>query len=354
MSAIRRSARKMPSEQRIVLLVALPLVLSLIVRNDLIMLSHQLQAQYDWNEVMNDVATAVLDAAYGTQTEQPTTTTTTTASLSDAATTRTTPTTTSSTAVESADDTTARLRKTKDNRTVDNNKLTSAVKETIAMGASKTNQTKAMNASSTIIENDETTDIPPLQQPNADPRVDPTAVKGLQRINTTGTDCTDPPGQGEERLMGYNVLTQKLRVAPNNSTIRVFCGIYTYAGHDRLIDAIHQTWGSHCDGFVAFSTLTRPGTVNLTHQGPESYGNMWQKTRSIVKYIYDYYLEDYDFFFLSGDDVYVIVENLKRFAAQVPPDETFPGGHWSPRKNFPKAPMLGGGSGVLMNRLSLR
>lgn len=37
---------------------------------------------------------------------------------------------------------------------------------------------------------------------------------------------------------------------------------------------------------------------------------MWQKTRSIWKYIHHYYLEDYDWFLLGGDDMYYIMENL--------------------------------------------
>ena len=77
------------------------------------------------------------------------------------------------------------------------------------------------------------------------------------------------------------------------------------------------------DGFVAFSNETIPslGIANLLHEGKEEYNNMWQKSRSIWAYIYDHYLDDYDYFHLGGDDMYVLVENLRLFLEQVQNDQ---------------------------------
>ena len=47
------------------------------------------------------------------------------------------------------------------------------------------------------------------------------------------------------------------------------------------------------------------------HEGPESYFNMWQKIRSMWAYAYDNYRNDYDFFHIGGDDMYVVVDNLR-------------------------------------------
>ena len=55
------------------------------------------------------------------------------------------------------------------------------------------------------------------------------------------------------------------------------------------------------------------GSVDVPHYGPEMYHNMWQKTRSILAYMYDNYFDDYEYFYLAGDDVHVIVENLRRY-----------------------------------------
>jgi glycoprotein-N-acetylgalactosamine 3-beta-galactosyltransferase len=38
---------------------------------------------------------------------------------------------------------------------------------------------------------------------------------------------------------------------------------------------------------------------------------MWGKVRAIWRYVYENYLDDYDFFQIGGDDYYVIAENLR-------------------------------------------
>ena len=40
---------------------------------------------------------------------------------------------------------------------------------------------------------------------------------------------------------------------------------------------------------------------------------MWQKVRSIISYIYDHHLDNYDYFHICGDDTYLLVDNLKEF-----------------------------------------
>ena len=47
--------------------------------------------------------------------------------------------------------------------------------------------------------------------------------------------------------------------------------------------------------------------------GEESYNNMWQKSRSIWKYIGKHFTGKYDFFLLGGDDMWFIVENLRLY-----------------------------------------
>ena len=48
-------------------------------------------------------------------------------------------------------------------------------------------------------------------------------------------------------------------------------------------------------------------------QGPETYSNMWQKTRSILSYMHDNYLDEFEYFYLAGDDTHLIVENLRNY-----------------------------------------
>jgi glycoprotein-N-acetylgalactosamine 3-beta-galactosyltransferase len=71
--------------------------------------------------------------------------------------------------------------------------------------------------------------------------------------------------------------------------------------------------GSKCDGFMFSSNLTDPllNTVNILHKGIEHYDNLWGKVRSMLSYAYDNYYTKYDWFHISGDDLFLIVENLK-------------------------------------------
>ena len=76
-----------------------------------------------------------------------------------------------------------------------------------------------------------------------------------------------------------------------------------------------QTWAKRCDGFMASSTATDKnlGTVYIPHKGPEEYNNIAQKIRSTWLYIHDNYVDDYEWFYIGGDGVYVLVENLKYY-----------------------------------------
>jgi len=108
--------------------------------------------------------------------------------------------------------------------------------------------------------------------------------------------------------------TNTTSVAP-----RILCAVYTHsAKHETNLQAAVDTWAWKCDGFFAASTVTNEtlGAVDLPHQGEEKYQNMWQKTRSIWAYIHDNYVDDFDYFLLGGDDLLLIVENLRNFLAE--------------------------------------
>ena len=70
-----------------------------------------------------------------------------------------------------------------------------------------------------------------------------------------------------------------------------------------------------CDGFIAASTKTDPllNTVDIPHSGKEEYNNMFAKVQSMWSYVYDNYYEDYDWFHIGGDDMYLLVENLRLY-----------------------------------------
>lgn len=133
--------------------------------------------------------------------------------------------------------------------------------------------------------------------------------------------CAAGPGRGYEQDYGYKLLTEKIRIhknVANESFPRLLCLVYTYPKMRDLQRTQALSWGYKCDGYLAFSTETISdlGIVHLEHEGEESYSNMWQKVRSIWAYVYEHYRNDYDFFHLGGDDLYMIVENMRKFLSE--------------------------------------
>ena len=174
--------------------------------------------------------------------------------------------------------------------------------------------------------------------------------------------CNLGPGRSFEEDGGFKLLTEKVVVAepPIQSNSRILCCIYTYPKMRDLARVQALTWGYKCDGFLAFSTETIPelGVLNISHDGEESYFNMWQKTRSIWAYISKHYLEEFDWFHLGGDDLFLIVNNLRRFLLEVdgrksdPAEPVFLG---LPVKRGAKEPVhAAGGPGYTLNREALR
>jgi hypothetical protein len=171
--------------------------------------------------------------------------------------------------------------------------------------------------------------------------------------------CSKPAGVLDEAPEGVELLTRQIQIASsenhsasNSPNVRLLCAIYTHPPMHSLARVAALTYGYKCDGFLAFSTETVPelGLIHVHHAGLESYQNMWQKVRSIWMYIREHYSEDYDFFHLGGDDMYVLVENMRQFLASLPNDEPLHLGQWVRQRNHP---YVAGGPGYTLNRRAL-
>jgi hypothetical protein len=196
--------------------------------------------------------------------------------------------------------------------------------------------------------------------------------------------CQHPPAsmvlEGEG---GWKILTKKVVVdGPNpsqpNSKMppiktrskgKILCAVYIHEGNHGHLESIKETWGWRCDGFFAASNKTVDdtsdpgfGAIDLPHKGNEGYENMWQKTRSILSYMHDHYLDEYEYFYLCGDDTYLIVENLRNYLGyveQIRRDKYEPLhlGHLV-RVNMSHlgqtVTFVGGGGGYVLNREALQ
>lgn len=182
-----------------------------------------------------------------------------------------------------------------------------------------------------------------------------------QEILSSEYICALGPGRGFEQDYGYRLLSEKIQIykQPMKSSPRILCLVYTYPKMRYLQQTQALTWGYRCNGYLAFSTetITNLGLVDLQHDGDESYDNMWLKVRAIWKYVYQHYRNDYDFFHLGGDDLYVIVENMRKFLSPYMTDayKNTPVylGQWIPLPGKYNEYYVSGGPGYTLNRVAL-
>ena len=109
---------------------------------------------------------------------------------------------------------------------------------------------------------------------------------------------------------------RKRQCKQSHKPSKLLCIVYTtVSGHAFKIPTIRETWGPQCDGFFVASTATDLSidAVDIPHDGPEEYNNIWQKIRAIWSYVYHHYYNDFDWFHIGGDDVWLIVDNLRDY-----------------------------------------
>lgn len=226
------------------------------------------------------------------------------------------------------------------------------------------------------------------------------SVQRLQRRNRSFYTLKDTICPSNSSILiegnGGNQVLQKVRngikksmemlaALPRNVTRpKLLCMVYTVymdsSMHENL-RSIANTWGQRCDGFIAASNLTdhSTGAINLPHLGLEEYANMWQKIRTMWSYAYQNYLEEFDYFYICGDDTYVAVDNLRAYLHD-PRIEQLEHGYMDRISSHPNyiaganisaqlrprplvfgtpmmfegVPVFAGGAGYLLNRAALR
>ena len=83
----------------------------------------------------------------------------------------------------------------------------------------------------------------------------------------------------------------------------------------------------------------------------------WQKARSMWKFVGTHYLEDFDFFMIGGDDMYVMPQNLRDFLGdqvEDPTREHYYGGELYYGKEDGKGGFHLGGPGYVLSQATLR
>jgi len=178
-----------------------------------------------------------------------------------------------------------------------------------------------------------------------------------------------PPGNGTEGQKGPPDLAKirhHIETSQEKRNVTLFCAIYTYSARVNHTIAISETWGNKCDGMLYASDHSNieTGHVHIPSNSRAKFGyrGMIQRTRAILAYIYDNFLDDYDYFHLSGDDIFMMVENMKEFLAsdmvrewEEVQDQYLFAGFWMNWGNMEDGSFyLGGGSGYTLSKKSLK
>mmetsp|Transcript_25138 Transcript_25138/g.25339 ORF Transcript_25138/g.25339 Transcript_25138/m.25339 type:complete len:691 (+) Transcript_25138:3-2075(+) len=202
------------------------------------------------------------------------------------------------------------------------------------------------------------------QVPRADPFLLQTRLKEGKLPDVPGTEVCKIKNNDNGKLLDRVKLDRSKDIALSkdlNYTPKIFCGIYTMEkNHGTNVRATIETWGKRCSGFMAFSTVTNADipTVFVPHEGPEEYNNMWQKSKSIWKYIGSHYLEEFDWFLMGGDDMFYMVENLRDYlsSSEITEQQTLSKGMFIGRRFFPPKQNVfnSGGAGYILDRKALQ
>ncbi len=180
-----------------------------------------------------------------------------------------------------------------------------------------------------------------------------------------------PPGEGVERPAGAKNLKNirhHMETSQASRDVKLFCAVYTITDNTNNTNVIGETWGKKCDGMLYASDVSNAETGHMHLPSASRHGfkysSLIQRMRTIFAYLYDNFLDDYDFFHFSGDDTYLLIENMKEFLAsdkvkewEEVPDQYFIGGFWMnyPMAKLPKGEFyFAGGSGYTLSRKALK
>jgi hypothetical protein len=131
-----------------------------------------------------------------------------------------------------------------------------------------------------------------------------------------------PPGQGNETIEGAKHLERirhHMETSQASRNVTLFCAIYTISAYERKSRAVSETWGKRCHGLLYASDVTNTTTGHIRLAPKQkikfTYRSMFQRVCTMMVYIYDNFLDDYDYFHFGGEDVFMMVENMKEFLA---------------------------------------
>ncbi|CAG9769859.1 unnamed protein product [Ceutorhynchus assimilis] len=136
--------------------------------------------------------------------------------------------------------------------------------------------------------------------------------------------------------------------------VRILCWIMTGpANHFKKAIHVKATWGKRCNKLIFMSSEADPLLPSVALPVREDRPHLWGKTKEAMKYVYNRYYDQYDWFFKADDDTYTVMENMRYMLYYANSSDPI---YYGCRMKSPPNNMdfMSGGAGYILSKEALR
>ncbi|CAI4222751.1 unnamed protein product [Auanema sp. JU1783] len=182
-----------------------------------------------------------------------------------------------------------------------------------------------------------------------------TIIGIFMKILIENRQIIDYNRKSDPQLLQYVYVSPKAEALPRRG--QLFCWVQTAKMyHSTRAQAVNETWLKRCDHGQFFTSdfFSEPDIPYSTVFAgiPESYYNLFYKSRYAFHYIWKYISKDFDWYMKADDDTYVIIEHLKEYLSSLDPNKPYYLGYIL--RPYLKNGYNAGGAGYVLSREALR